>query len=713
MDKRSYRRLIGAVLMGVVLDAPHPAFAQITSTNGVVAGLPQAATPANGTATSITQTTATLVGTGDPNGFVTTGRFKWGLTPSYGNTTTSQSLGSGTTPVSVGGGGITGLSCGTTYYFTVEVTGPGGTFEDPTPASFVTSSCAVPPSAPTVVTGVASSVTDSTAILNGTANPNSATTTGHFEWGTTVSYTGTPTPDVSLGAGSSAVAITSGSLSNLACGTLYHFRATATNAGGTNTGSDATFTTAGCPNPGSLIVATQADFTYRGRFKMPVNLSPTTSSIYAEGMDVVYEGGTPHLIVDAYHPVEISIPTPTISPTAAPTATKLKDYGATPTSLYKDQNGASFNGTAYGLCYDQTASKLYTLYGANYNTGTGGAPGNYSNNPSILQFTRDYAAATLTNSGGPWGIANVQVKPVQSGCMTIPNYWSSVNLPGKSMIFGMGGYFSINGSGGMSFGPAFFATADPTGQASMAELANTELSYFINSASNRFPQGTTTPPFVNQFDSNPVTDWSWNPVNGCVWTYTTTHHGIVCTAEIGAGYGGYNGSNLRFQEGETRWFVIDPDILGVTPSNQIVYSSYWDVAYSEVNYSTFPVGPATQKSISSLTTAGSTATATSTAHGFATNDIVVIVGATQTAYNGIKAVTRIDADHFTFAVSGSPTSPATGTITAQKAIDSYAPKFQSFPPRLIAYDPNTHMIYVGVPSSALNTMVVYVWELAN
>lgn len=64
----------------------------------------------------------------------------------------------------------------------------------------------------------------------------------------------------------------------------------------------------------------------------------------------------------------------------------------------------------------------------------------------------------------------------------------------------------------------------------------------------------------------------------------------------------------------------------------------------------------------SLTRSGSTATVTSTAHGLATGDKVTIRGAAQSEYNGRQTITVTGADSFTFAVSGTPASPATGTI---------------------------------------------------
>jgi hypothetical protein len=103
----------------------------------------------------------------------------------------------------------------------------------------------IPTAAPAVVTGVASAITATGATLNGTANPNETATTGHFQYGQTTGY-GSTTPDQALGSGTNAVAIGGAGISGLTCNTLYHFRAVATNPGGTTPGLDQTFTTSAC-----------------------------------------------------------------------------------------------------------------------------------------------------------------------------------------------------------------------------------------------------------------------------------------------------------------------------------------------------------------------------------------------------------------------------------------------------------------------------------
>lgn len=69
-----------------------------------------------------------------------------------------------------------------------------------------------------------------------------------------------------------------------------------------------------------------------------------------------------------------------------------------------------------------------------------------------------------------------------------------------------------------------------------------------------------------------------------------------------------------------------------------------------------------------ITRSGSTATVTHTAHGYATGQKVVISGANQGEYNGVFTITRIDANSYSYTVSGTPATPATGTITSYRVV---------------------------------------------
>ena len=66
------------------------------------------------------------------------------------------------------------------------------------------------------------------------------------------------------------------------------------------------------------------------------------------------------------------------------------------------------------------------------------------------------------------------------------------------------------------------------------------------------------------------------------------------------------------------------------------------------------------QAVTQLTQSGGTATATVPGHGYNTGDWVCISGAAQGDYDGWVQITKIDADHFSFAVAS--TAAATGNI---------------------------------------------------
>jgi hypothetical protein len=82
------------------------------------------------------------------------------------------------------------------------------------------------------------------------------------------------------------------------------------------------------------------------------------------------------------------------------------------------------------------------------------------------------------------------------------------------------------------------------------------------------------------------------------------------------------------------------------------------------------VTPGQAKSVSALTSTGGVATATVTNHGYRHGDTVVVAGAAQAAYNGSHTISLLNANQFTYSVTGAPASPATGTITATSDQDA-------------------------------------------
>lgn len=80
--------------------------------------------------------------------------------------------------------------------------------------------------------------------------------------------------------------------------------------------------------------------------------------------------------------------------------------------------------------------------------------------------------------------------------------------------------------------------------------------------------------------------------------------------------------------------------------------------------------------VSSITRSGTTATVTTaTPHGLSTGDSATIGGAAQADYNIDAVVTVLTATTFTYDVANSPTTPATGTITAKRSPVGYTKVF--------------------------------------
>lgn len=211
--------------------------------SAAVAGIP-CGTPGSTTtaATNVQPTTATLNGhlTGNGNALASIS-FTWGTssTLSSGNTITVANTttlpGSATAyPVLAN---ITGLTGGTTYYFEVSGTyASGASTTRGGILSFVTPASVVPP---TATTNAATSVTDTTATINGVGTSNGASSTLTFTWGTSptlASGNTTVTPSQSPLAPNAVNTPAYANLTGLTGGTTYYFRITISNANGTVNG---------------------------------------------------------------------------------------------------------------------------------------------------------------------------------------------------------------------------------------------------------------------------------------------------------------------------------------------------------------------------------------------------------------------------------------------------------------------------------------------
>lgn len=197
-----------ALLLSVVVLVPGTTLA---------AGAPTAST---GASSGITDTQASLAGTVNPQGQLTSYAFQYGTTTGYGQQTALTSAGSGAADVPITAD-LAGLTAGTTYHYRVIATNPTGTTVG-SDQTFATTGTA-PPQAPqpSASTGSATT-TDGSATVNGSVNPNGLATSYYFEYGTTANY-GQQTPPQAAGSGTGAVSVAA-TLSGLSANTTYHYR---------------------------------------------------------------------------------------------------------------------------------------------------------------------------------------------------------------------------------------------------------------------------------------------------------------------------------------------------------------------------------------------------------------------------------------------------------------------------------------------------------
>jgi len=156
----------------------------------------------------------------------------WATTanPTIANSKTSDGTGTGSYTSS-----ISGLTSGTTYHVRAYATNSVGTTYG-NDISFTTAT-----ELATVTTTSASSITSTSAVCGGNATMSGggSITERGICWGTGANPT-ISSSKVTSGSGTGSFTCT---ISGLSAGTTYHFRAYATNAGGTAYGSDETFTT--------------------------------------------------------------------------------------------------------------------------------------------------------------------------------------------------------------------------------------------------------------------------------------------------------------------------------------------------------------------------------------------------------------------------------------------------------------------------------------
>ena len=249
---------------------------------------PSAPTVVTGAASTITQSSATLHASVNPNGHeVSDCELEYGTSAAdEASAPCSPPPGAGTSPVAVSAP-ASGLSADTTYHFRISATNTGGTSKG-SEQTFTTL-----PERPTVTTGEVTELSSSSATLNAEVDPNGGKVSEcTFEYGaSSVSEKSAPCSALP-GAGTKAVAV-SAPVSGLSANTTYRFRISATNAGGTSKGGEQTFQTLSSPT----VVTGAASAVSQTTATLEATVNPNGGKVnectFEYGTDAVDESSAP------------------------------------------------------------------------------------------------------------------------------------------------------------------------------------------------------------------------------------------------------------------------------------------------------------------------------------------------------------------------------------------------------------------------------------
>ena len=196
----------------------------------------------------------------------------------------------------------TGESCHFAVFYYGSAATPTPT-SSPTPTRTPTPTFTPTPTPvpfPSVTTNAASSVTQTTATINATADPNGYASTGWFRYytsnpGSCTDSGGTRVPSssgTSLGSGTTGVAYNR-SLTDLSAGTTYYVCAFASNTNGTGVGNPVSFST----NAGTPTSVTNSGESNLGSFYATLNASANPNNFASYGYFRVY-GSNPGSCTD-------------------------------------------------------------------------------------------------------------------------------------------------------------------------------------------------------------------------------------------------------------------------------------------------------------------------------------------------------------------------------------------------------------------------------
>jgi phosphodiesterase/alkaline phosphatase D-like protein len=521
--------------------------------------IPNAATNAY---TSLTSTSVVLNGTVNANNASTTVTFQFGTSTAYGttvNATPNTVTGMTNTTVTYS---YTGLTQNTTYHYRVVATNSAGTSYG-SDVSFTT-----PAVAPTVTTNAATSITSSSAVLNGSVNANNATTVAVFDWGLTTAYGNTVTVAQSPVSGMTATAVTY-TLTGLVPNTTYHFRLRGTNVAGTSNGSDAAFSTpvviaSATTNAATSIYSTGA--TFNGTIN--ANNSSTT---------VTFEYGT-----------SVSYGS-TVTATQSPvtglvnTAVSYTITGLIPNTTYHFRvDATNAAGSSYGS--DQSFNTPVVMPTTSTATATGitstGATLNGLANANNASTTVTFQYGTTTTYGSTVtaaqspvsGITNTNVNASVSGLLPNTTYhFRSVASNSAGTVYGYDFSFLT---------PAISPTAT-TNAATSVVFNGATLNGAVNANNSTttvsFEYGTTisygSVIYATQNPANGMSNTSVSAALSGLLPNTTYHFRVDATNSTGTA----NGSDMSFTTSAIQAVVITTNPTSIQANgatfNGIVYAN--------------------------------------------------------------------------------------------------------------------------------------------
>jgi hypothetical protein len=355
---------------------PQGAHCDIGSFEAVLTGQPSATTDA---ATGLTSSEATLATTIDLDGEAGGFHFLWGTSPAALTKESPEAAAGVVSSDTAESEVLGGLNQETTYYFKAVADNASGSVPAGNVLSFTTPSG--PPGPPIVTEVGVVSVTETTATVELTINPNGAATTYEVEYGPTESY-GHKTKPVGIGATGGPKRFTE-TLTGLNAHSTYHFRALAINSEEANgvPSEDRAFTTErkSTGGIGGTGTAPTSSATASGCFangKVPVIVSgPAGTKIVNYSLD-----GAAVQSVPANEAGEATIPVPagqhtleywgeddgipesarhvlTATVSTSPTLTIASDQGHTTYEL-GEAASVTITATGLGLTSDPSASNV-------------------------------------------------------------------------------------------------------------------------------------------------------------------------------------------------------------------------------------------------------------------------------------------------------------------------------------------------------------------